>query len=161
MTSMQKNALGTLGSQYNLRVLRLNRQRRLPSVETQTVAFVEFARQGGEIMSTWVEWAGFAVYLRYAPSRRLTDSLEVGECIAISTIHIPDRLQHRGWFWRYCQLCLGLVEDALVLEGVVNPSLRASLRQRPEFFEFHDESFVLRRLPDHRWPLRVFPDLNV
>ena len=77
-------------------------------------------------MNAWAEWAGFAAYLRYAPSRQLTNALAVGECLAISTIRIPEHLQHRGWLWRYCQLCLCLVDDALILEGVVNPSLRVN-----------------------------------
>ncbi|MGC8808574.1 MAG: hypothetical protein ACP5QB_13770, partial [Thiomonas sp.] len=91
-----------------------------------------------------------------ARQRRLTDDLMVGECLAISNIDIPQNKQHRGWFWRYCQLCLRLVDDALVIENVVNPALRAGLRQRTEFLEYDPGCFVIRRTPDCPWPLRVF-----
>ncbi len=127
----------------------------LPSVEAQTLAFVDAARQGGGITNRWLEFAGFAVYLRYAPSLVLTDALTVGECITLATIEVPTRYRHRGWFWRYCQLCVALVEDGVVLESVVNRALLASLRQRPAFVEFTPKHFVLRKSAPGGWPLTV------
>ena len=156
MTTIQNSPKRPFRGQHDPRALRLTQQRRLPSVESQTLDFMEFARQKGEAMSAWAQWAGFAVFLRYAPSRQLTDALAVGECLAISTIRIPERLQHRGWFWRYCQLCLCIVDDALILEGVVNPALREALRRRPECLEFHAQSFVLRRSSDQPWSPRAW-----
>lgn len=127
----------------------------LPSVETQTMAFVDAARQGSDITNRWLEFAGFAVYLRYAQSLVLTDALTVGECITLATIKVPTRYRHRGWFWRYCQLCAALVEDSVVLESVVNRALLASLRQRPAFVEFAPKHFVLRKSAPGDWPLAV------
>lgn len=138
--------------------LNLRAEPRLPSIESQTVAFVDYAWSEPEPINVTVNWAGFSVYLRYARQRRLTDELTVGECLAISTVDVPQNKQHRGWFWRYCQLCLGLVSDALVIENVINPALRVGLRQRPVFVEYIPESFVIRRTPDCPWPLRVFQE---
>lgn len=127
----------------------------LPSVETQTVAFVDAARQGGYIHNRWLEFAGFAVYLRYAQSLALTDTLVLGECIALAAVEVPVRYRHRGWFWRYCQLCAALVEDGVVVESVVNRAFLASLRQRPQFMEFAPKSFVLRKSTPGHWPLAI------
>lgn len=155
-TTKLPNSQDARGPKPRPDVLYLKGQPRLPSVEAQTLAFVEYAQKEPEPMSALTEWAGFSVYLRYARNKRLTEDLSVGECIAISSIHIPEHLQHRGWFWRYCQMCLCLVSDALIIENVHNPSLRAALRQRPEFLEYIPTSFVLRRTLECPWPLRVF-----
>jgi hypothetical protein len=127
----------------------------LPSVETQTLAFVDAARQGGSIRNRWLEFAGFAVYLRYAQSLALTDGLVLGECITLGTLEVPARYRHRGWFWRYCQLCAALVEDGVVVESVVNRTLLASLRLRPGFVEYAPANFVLRKRTPSHWPLTI------
>lgn len=156
MTPSWIDANASRGPQPRPKVLRLHGRLRLPSVEAQTVAFVEYARQEREPMNAKTRWAGFSAYLRYARERRLTDSLVVGECLTIASVYIPDHLQHRGWFWRYCQMCQCLVNDALVLESVINVSLLKALGRRPEFLEFKPDSFLLRRTPDRPWPLSVF-----
>lgn len=69
---------------------------RLPSVETQTVAFVEAARTSGRpIVSDWVRWSGFTVYLRYARSHTIGQE-KVGEVLVIASVTVPAHLQRRG-----------------------------------------------------------------
>jgi hypothetical protein len=44
---------------------RPGRTPRLPSIESQTVAFLEWARQQPRPVATCLEWDRFSLYLRY------------------------------------------------------------------------------------------------
>lgn len=91
----------------------MSARRLLPSIEAQTVAFVEAARASDRPgITDLLHWAGFRVYLRYHRNYTVDDRV-IGEVLTIAKVMVPERLQRRGWFWRYCQLCLALVEDAM------------------------------------------------
>lgn len=128
---------------------------RLPSVEVQTVAFVEAARaRGWPIVSEWVRWDGFKVYLRYIREHSIGEEA-VGEILVIASVTVPERFQRRGWFWRYCQMCLALVEDGLAIECVYNPWLHAALARRSPFREWQPNQFVLLKSGPRDWPLKL------
>lgn len=127
----------------------------LPSVETQTVAFVEDARaRGWPIVSEWVGWNGFKVYLRYVREYTIKEE-PIGEVLVIANIEIPARWQRRGWFWRYCQLCLALVENGIAIESAYNPWLRDALARRNPFVEWWPNQFVLVKKRPGDWPLNL------
>lgn len=128
----------------------------LPSLEAQTVAFVERARSSGRRHTdARLQWGGFNAYLRYWRDCNYYGEGVSGEVLVIAKVGIPLRLQRRGWFWRYCQLCSALVGDALVLEQVVNDELWAALRGHPEFEEVVPRTFVLRKKNSRDWPFKV------
>jgi len=129
--------------------------RRLPSVESQTVAFFDWMRQSPEHFSGWLRFNGFKVYLRYQRDFRVSEDLVLGEVLVIANVELPARFRNRGWFWRYCQLCAALSPDGVVLEAVVNPCLRERLRQHPAFWEYRTTSFVLRKRQQGNWPLTI------
>jgi len=129
---------------------------RLPSVETQTVAFVEAARAQEEraAISRWLHWRGFNVYLRYWRNYEVGGEV-LGEVIVVASVEIPRRFRRRGWLWRYCQLCYALVEDGLIVESVLNTELRHALSRRAEFVEFLPKTYLLRKRGPGDWPRLV------
>lgn len=127
---------------------------RLPSIESQTIAFVEEARSMPRIKPRWLRWDGFWVYLRHRKDYACGDLL-LREAIVIANVEVPRRYQRRGWFWRYCQLCLALTGDAVVIEEVQNPYLYSALKRRPEFVEVSPTLFVIRKTKSEEWPLRL------
>ena len=132
------------------------RPRWLLPVETQTVAFVEAARASDRPMqSQWLVWQGYRVYLRYARAYATLDDEALGEVLVIANIEVPGRFRRRGWFWRYCQLCLALVDNGLVIENVHNPYLYAALARHPQFRLSGKYDFVILKRHPGDWPLRV------
>lgn len=128
---------------------------RLPSVETQTIEFVEESRAlPGPCQTRRLRWQGFSLYLRYWRDYPLVD-ISLREAVVIASVGIPEAYEGRGWFWRYCQLCLALTDDALVLEEVLNADLYAAIKRRPEFVEVAPRTFVLRKKQPGDWPLKL------
>lgn len=115
---------------------------RLPSVETQTVAFIEAARAAGRRCNSWLKFRGFRVYLRYEPVYT-SGAMELGETLVIANVRSPECFRNRGWFLHYCELCAGLVDGAVVIECVYNARLYASLSRREAFRETMFREFVL------------------
>ena len=129
---------------------------RLPSIETQTIEFVEESRAlPRPAQPRWLRWDGFWVYVRHRKDYPCGDLL-LSEAIVIANVQVPPAYEGRGWFWRYCQLCLALTDDALVLEEVLNPYLYAAIKRRPEFVEVAPGTFVLRKKQPGAWPLKLY-----
>jgi len=126
---------------------------RLPSVETQTVAFVASARAQEEraAISRWLHWRGFYVYLRYWRNYEVGGEV-LGEVLVLASVEIPQRFRRRGWLWCYCELCYALVEDGLILERVINKGLERALSQRPEFVEVSPGTYLLKKRGPGDWP---------
>lgn len=128
---------------------------RLPSIEAQTINFVEESRTlPGRSHTRWLRWDGFWVYVRHRKDYPCGDLL-LSEAIVIANVEVPPAYEGRGWFWRYCQLCLALTDDALVVEEVQNPYLHAAIKRRPEFVEVAPGTFVLRKKQPGDWPLSL------
>jgi len=128
---------------------------RLPSIETQTVEFIEQARnRPGNSQTRRLRWQGFRAYLRFWRDYPL-GHLILREAVVIASVGVPPAYAGRGWFWRYCQLCLALSSDALVLEEVLHPGLYAALKRRPEFVEVVPKTFVIRKQGQGDWPLKL------
>ena len=132
------------------------RPRRLPTVETQTVAFVEAARASGRPrVSEWLAWRRNRVYLRYVRHYETFTGEALGEVLVIANVEVPVPFRRRGWFWRYCQLCLALVDNGLVIESVLNPHLYAALARHPAFWASAKQDFVILKRHPGDWPLRI------
>lgn len=128
---------------------------RLPSIEAQTIEFVEESRvRPGRSHTRWLRWQGFHIYLRYWRDYPLVD-LSLREAVVIANVEIPSAYEGRGWFWRYCQLCLALTDDALVVEEVQNPHLYAAIKRKPGFVEVSEGTFVIRKKKPGDWPLKL------
>lgn len=127
----------------------------LPSIESQTMAFVARARLKDQKVAEPLEWKGFYVYLRYWRNGYLPPPLDNLEVIVIAAVEVPKRYSRRGWFWRYCQLCALLTQGGVAIESVHNPHLRKALQRRPEFVEYQENNFyLLKRFPGD-WPLML------
>jgi hypothetical protein len=128
---------------------------RLPSIEAQTIAFVEESRKRpGNSQTRRLRWQGFRAYLRFWRDYPL-GHLTLREAVVIASVGVPPAYEGRGWFWRYCQLCLALTNDALVLEEVLHPGLYAALKRRPQFVEVVPRTFVIRKSKPGDWPLNL------
>jgi hypothetical protein len=132
---------------------------KIPSVEAQTVAFLDACKHGHSIEHSTMQYAGFSIYLRYALQMQLSPERTVRNLLIIGNVDIPEKLRDRGWFWRYVQLCAALNDGHLLVQSVVNKRLLASLRNHPAFEEVLDRSFLLRQdqwAGPHAW-LRLWP----
>lgn len=138
--------------------VRAGRRGRLPSLEAQTLAFFENARRFGRNASYSLRWHGFQAYLRYQPRFELPDGKTAGEVLVIASITVPEAYRRRGWFWRYCQLCAALARDGVAVESVHNVKLAEALRRRPEFLEFEERQFLMKKTGPEDWPLTLLPD---
>lgn len=128
---------------------------RLPSIESQTVEFVEESRtMPGRSYTRWLRWNGLWVYVRHRKDYPCGDLL-LREAIVIANVQVPPAYEGRGWFWRYCQLCLALTSDALVVEEVQNPHLYAAIKRKPGFVEVSEGTFVIRKKKPGDWPLKL------
>jgi hypothetical protein len=128
---------------------------RLPSIESQTVAFLEWARRQPRPVATCLEWDRFSLYLRYNRQGYLPPPWEVSEILVIASVELPKNYQQRGWFWRYCQLCAALTKNGVAIESVQNPHLLAALRRHPMFIEYQAANFYLRKVAFEDWPLTL------
>lgn len=128
---------------------------RLPSIEAQTIAFVEESRAlPRPAKPRWLRWDGFWLYVRHRRDYRI-GGLLLSEAIVVANVEVPLRYQRRGWFWRYSQLCLALTSDALVVEEVQNPHLYAAIKRKPGFVEVSEGTFVIRKKKPGDWPLKL------
>ena len=133
------------------------RTRQLPSVETQTVAFIEAARAAGRRCNSSLKFRGFRVYLHYEQTYESGDMV-LGETLVIANVRSPECFRNRGWFLHYCELCAGLVDGAVVIECVYNARLYASLSRRPAFRETMFREFVLlKRRPGEGSRIAISP----
>lgn len=123
----------------------------LPSIEAQTVEFIERSRASKRARPARVEWAGFSVYLRYQKQTFFNGHTLHAEVLVIANVNIPPRFQRRGWFWRYCQLCAALADDGIIIECVINDDLLAALRSRTNFVEFQDKTFLFKKSSPMDW----------
>lgn len=137
----------------------------LPTVESQTLAFVEAAKRTGEWHEMEIEAGGFYVHIKYAPVLYLDPLLfrrtkaRLKNTVSIYAVRIPDAQQRKGWFLRYCQLCSLLVGEALIVDNVEIPTLRNRLAS-VGFVPDGRRSMVLQRSqPDDGSPLLRLGDI--
>lgn len=134
---------------------------KLPSIEAQTIAFIDSCKRGSSIDRASLSYGGFYAYLRYDTRLEIAPGRILNDMLTIANVEIPLKLQRRRWFWRYLQLCAALNDGRILVESVVNPGLRMALQRHAGFeaVDFHGPSFLLRQSASihgptwmHVWP---------
>lgn len=119
--------------------------RRIPSIELQTVAFVETVRTHPAYQNVCQEiqlsWNGFLVTLGFEPSPPAQVAGDLKNVFYIYDVDIPPRYRFRKWFTHYWRLCQQLAGGTLFILGSPPPQLRASLFRHG--FQEVDELFWL------------------
>jgi len=131
------------------------RRPRLPSIESQTIAFLEWARKKSRPIATTLKWDGNHIYLRYWRHGYLPPPWENAEILVIANITVKESYRRRNWFWRYCQLCAALTKHGVVIESVLNERLFKALCRHPEFIQYRSECFYLKKESFEEWPLTL------
>lgn len=125
----------------------------LPSLELQTMAFVESAMLRKRTQFASLEWNGFRVRLCYSPSVTVASDCTLADVLLILSAEVPLRYRQRGWLTRYCQLCAMLTGDALLVHNVQLvqlPELIRSLERRGFVPGPNDAWFFFKR-QDNAW----------
>ncbi|UGS90975.1 hypothetical protein KOL96_24070 [Ralstonia wenshanensis] len=119
------------------------RKPQIPSVELQTVQFVQSARAQGVGRETRLSARGFHVAIEYAPHLPVPDVGEFNGVVAINDVYVPVRYRRRGWFSGYVVLCALLADQALIVADAYGPLREALLRQG--FVEVFSDVLILTK----------------
>jgi hypothetical protein len=113
---------------------------RLPTIESQLVAWINAVDRGEAARAITLKRAGFSVYVRR--SHRRIEGRDV-ITLDIANVAIPLRWQRRGWFTAFRQLAERLNPwDAVIYEAVINPDLNRSF-QRAGLNTFGEDSYYV------------------
>jgi hypothetical protein len=124
---------------------------KLPSIELQTLAFVEAAMLRQRTVFASLEWNGFRVRLGYSPRIKFANECVLADVLLILSAEVPVRYQRRGWFTRYCQLCAMLSGGALLVHNAKLPELIHSL-ERHGFEQEKKDIWTFFKRSDSLWP---------
>ena len=119
------------------------RKPQIPSVELQTVQFVQLARAQGVGRETRLSARGFHVAIEYAPHLPVPDVGEFNGVVAINDVYVPVRYRRRGWFSGYGGLCALLAEQAFIVANAYGPLREALLHQG--FVEVFSDVLILTK----------------
>lgn len=106
----------------------MNAYSSVPSIELQTVEFVEFARSQGVSRRGELQRGGFRVTLEYQPECSFPRIGTLKDFMLIADVYVPMRYRSRGWLTSYLKMCLMLVSDGLLVCNVNGPVHDALLR---------------------------------
>lgn len=100
---------------------------RLPSVETQLIAWIDAIERGETGRCITLKRSGFRLYIRR--TSHLIDGADV-MMLDVASVTIPEKFRGRGWFTAF----RGLAErvhpwQATYYESVLNPRLRSHLER--------------------------------
>lgn len=112
----------------------MNLIRQIPSLELQTIAFLDKVLGGNTPSSIRLDWNGFQTLLSYEPEYFLTSSMPRRPVLVISDVQVPVRFRGRGWLTRYWEMCwfcsgLGIIIEPVRYEPLGNSLLRAGFQQ--------------------------------
>ena len=93
----------------------------VPSVELQTVEFVQVASEAPGPHAAQLRYHGFRVSLEYEPELSVPGLGTFRDVLAITDVYVPPRHRRRGWLRTYLKLCWLLVDDALFIDEVHGP----------------------------------------
>lgn len=103
--------------------------KRIPSLELQTVAFLDRVLVGNEPQSIRLSWNGFRVSLFYEPAFVVSENAPGGPALVISNVYVPLRFRRRGWLTQYWQMCWFVSGIGLALNDVTIPAIQIQLLQ--------------------------------
>lgn len=118
----------------------------LPSVELQTVEFLEVASEAARGRTAQLRYHGFRVSLEYQPELSIPGVGTFKDILVVSDVYVPPRYRRRGWFMTYLKLCWLLVDEALFVDGVYGPVREALIAYG--FEVVLEDVLMMRRSPD-------------
>lgn len=101
---------------------------KVPSVELQTLEFVEIARSVGGSHAALIRHHGIRVLLEYEPVFPVHKLGTLNGVLAILDVYVPPRYQRRGWLTAYLKLCHLLVDEAVLIAVMRGPVREALMR---------------------------------
>lgn len=105
----------------------MNGLKRIPSLELQTMAFMDAARSSATPQQIRLSRNGFRVCLDFEPELSVPGVGDVQGALAISDVYVPARCRHRGWFTHYWQFCRLLAGGTVFIDDLVHLPLRENL----------------------------------
>lgn len=107
---------------------------RIPSLELQTIAFLDEVLGGDAPRSIRLDWNGFHALLSYEPEYFLTDSMPRRPVLVITDVQVPIRFRGRGWLTHYWEMCwfssgLGIIIEPVRYEPLGKSLLRAGFQR--------------------------------
>lgn len=118
----------------------------LPSVELQTVEFLEVASEAARARTTQLRYHGFRVSLEYQPELSIPGVGTFKDILVVSDVYVPPRYRRRGWFMTYLKLCWLLVDEALFVDEVYGPGRDALIAYG--FEVVLKDVLMMRKSPD-------------
>jgi hypothetical protein len=117
---------------------------RIPSIEMQTIAFVDEMRQRRRGGSRHLLWGGFHVYVQFVRTYR---NYQVGNYENVFVLHdidVPERYQRRGWMTYYCRLCWILSDGVFVVANFEDEQVLLGIQRRLGLQRFGDSLYGIR-----------------
>lgn len=102
---------------------------RIPSVELQTLTFVEMARSKGGSHDTLLRCHGFRVSLEYEQELTVRPFGPLKGVLGVFDVYVPSRYRRCGWLTAYLKLCQMLADEAVVVGDTYGPVREALLRR--------------------------------
>lgn len=90
----------------------------VPSVELQTVEFVQMASEASGSHAARLRCHGFRVSLEHETELSVPGVGNLEGVLVITDVYVPVRYRRRGWFTAYLKLCWLLVDQALFVDDV-------------------------------------------
>ena len=100
-----------------------------PSVEMQTIEFIEQMRTKDESGVALLQRYGFRVEVEFHTQLPCANGGMLSNVICIVDAYVPPRYRQRGWFTHYLKMCSLLTGDALIIYGLYGPVRDALVRK--------------------------------
>lgn len=114
----------------------------VPSIELQTVEFVEAARALGGARAIELHYGGFRVELEYQSGFFVPGFGDFRGVLIIRRVFVPVRHRERGWLWAYLTMCSRIAEDAIFISCIKGDVRDLFVRRG---FEAVSDDLLMRR----------------
>jgi hypothetical protein len=116
----------------------------IPSLELQTLMFVQSARALKLDQTVELEWNGFKVTVGYSGPRAMRGQV-LKEAITLHSVFVPVKHRRKRWFTFYIEFLKILTEDAVIVTNVQGGFVMLGLARRG-FDCAWEETFYYRKL---------------
>lgn len=118
----------------------------IPSLELQTLMFVQSARALNLDQTVELEWNGFKVTVGYSGPRAMRGQV-LKEAITLHSVFVPVKHRRKRWFTFYIEFLKILTEDAVIVTNVQGGFVMLGLARRG-FDCAWEETFYYRKLAE-------------
>lgn len=115
----------------------------IPSLELQTLAFMQSALASGTPQELRLSRNGFHVWLDFEPEFTIKDGSSLKNIFTITDVYVPIKCRFRGWLTHYWQLCQLQAGGSLLIFGAPPPKLRSNM-QRHGFKEVMPQFWLIQ-----------------